>query len=143
MPFSFHVVNVLLHAVICILVHRENLSLFCPKKSFVSRGSRVEEDGRVWALFSSLLFAVHPVHCEVVSGLVGRADLLCSVFVLLAVAKYRSWAESTDTVTVGSSFGAMATVFMLTAIAMLSKEYGITALVSVQYWKSFFPRNNF
>jgi hypothetical protein len=131
-------VNVALHAVVCLLVHREVLHIFCAEKRR-SRGSRhddpVVKDGRVWALLASLLFAVHPVHCEVVSGLVGRADLLCSVFVLLAVSRYRSWAESPNNAAgcSRSSVAAMATVFVFAAIAMLSKEYGITALVSVHH----------
>ena len=39
------------------------------------------------AIFSSDKdrFAAHPVHVEAVTGIVGRADLLCSFFLLLAV----------------------------------------------------------
>jgi len=36
------------------------------------------------ALFSALIFASHPVHVEPVASVVGRADLLCSLLILVA-----------------------------------------------------------
>ena len=36
------------------------------------------------------MFAVHPIHTEAVSGLVGRAEMLCGVFYLLALIVYRN-----------------------------------------------------
>ena len=33
-------------------------------------------------------FAVHPIHCEAVTGLVGRADVLACLLVLLALVVY-------------------------------------------------------
>lgn len=44
---------------------------------------------RAWipsvAAWSAMLFAVHPVHTEAVSWIVGRAELLCGFFVFLAL----------------------------------------------------------
>lgn len=44
---------------------------------------------RAWlpavAGWAAMLFAVHPVHTEAVSWIVGRAELLCALFVLLAL----------------------------------------------------------
>ncbi|KAH6920602.1 hypothetical protein HPB50_028410 [Hyalomma asiaticum] len=37
---------------------------------------------------AALLFAVHPVHTEAVTGVVGRAESLSSVFFLLAFLAY-------------------------------------------------------
>src|SRR5262245_30828166 len=44
---------------------------------------------RAWipsaAAWSAMLFAVHPVHAEAVSWIVGRAELLCGLFLFLAL----------------------------------------------------------
>ncbi len=42
------------------------------------------------ALAATLLFAVHPVHTEAVTGFVGRADTLSTLFVLLALLCHRA-----------------------------------------------------
>ena len=42
------------------------------------------------AVVASVMFAVHPIHTEAVSGLVGRAEMLCGVFYLLALIVYRN-----------------------------------------------------
>ena len=34
-------------------------------------------------LFLGILFAVHPIHCEAVAGVVGRADVLATLFCFL------------------------------------------------------------
>lgn len=69
-PFTYHLVNILLHgavaALLC-LVWRRCLG----------------QEGLAW--WAALLFAVHPALCEAVAGLVGRADLLAAFFGLLAL----------------------------------------------------------
>ena len=57
--FEFHVVSVLMHALVCLLV----LALLT---RFVSIPA---------AFLGALLFAVHPVHVEAVANVVGRAEL--------------------------------------------------------------------
>jgi tetratricopeptide (TPR) repeat protein len=68
-PFFFHLVNVLLHAAVSLAV------LFL--------GRRVLPPAAAAA--GAVLFAVHPVHTEAVTGIVGRAELLAALFVLLAL----------------------------------------------------------
>lgn len=53
-----------------------------------------------------------PIHCEAVAGLVGRADLLCTFFVLAGLVNYGRRASLTMTL-------------VLTCAAFFSKEYGI------------------
>ncbi len=67
-PLGYHVGNVLLHVAACGLVWL-----------FVQRliGDRVV------AGLTALLFAVHPVHVEAVANVVGRAEVLSTVFLLL------------------------------------------------------------
>ncbi|XP_078021416.1 protein O-mannosyl-transferase TMTC1 isoform X2 [Epinephelus lanceolatus] len=75
-PLYFHIINVCLHcAVTCLLMHT------CERCVF--------EDSRL-AFVTALLFAVHPVHTEAVSGIVGRADVLACLLFLLTFLSYIS-----------------------------------------------------
>lgn len=65
----FHLVNVLLHALVTVLVFR------------LVRGLGAET---VLAAAGAAVFAVHPVHVEAVSSVVGRSELLAGLFVLIA-----------------------------------------------------------
>ena len=67
-PESYHAVNVLLHALASYLV--------------VTLSRRTGAD-RPSSLLAGCWFAAHPVHVEAVTGLVGRADVLSSVLLLL------------------------------------------------------------
>jgi len=74
-PAWFHAVNVALHALATLLVAGLALDLL---------------PGRpVGAAVAAALFAVHPVHVEAVAGIVGRAEVLAAIGVLLAVACHR------------------------------------------------------
>lgn len=65
-PWLFHVVNVALHAVATVLVFYllERLT------------------ARVPAMVGALVFAVHPIHTEVVANVVGQAELVTAIAVL-------------------------------------------------------------
>lgn len=67
-PWASHLANVTCHAVVCALV-------VVVSRAFLPAGA---------ALAAGLLFAVHPVHTEPVNYLVGRAELLAALGVLLA-----------------------------------------------------------
>jgi len=69
-PFGYHLVNVVLHAAVCALVYR-----------FAQR--LLEDHGA--ATLAAVLFAVHPVHCEAVANVVGRAEILAALFMLLGL----------------------------------------------------------
>jgi protein O-mannosyl-transferase len=71
------------------------------------------------ALLAALLFAAHPVHVESVANVVGQAELLASLFTLVAVERYIAW----------SAEGALSPprrwcLAALTLLAILSKETG-------------------
>ncbi|KPJ15271.1 Transmembrane and TPR repeat-containing protein CG4050 [Papilio machaon] len=71
-PAGYHLVNVLLHALVSLLYYRV-CAMFLPEfASFVA----------------AILFAVHPIHTEAVTGVVGRAEMLSSVFFLGALLCY-------------------------------------------------------
>ena len=75
-PLRFHLTNIILHVVNSLLAYLLCLNLG------LKRG----------AVLAALLFAVHPIHAEVVAGITfGRADLLTSLFSLSALLLYILW----------------------------------------------------
>jgi tetratricopeptide (TPR) repeat protein len=69
-PFSYHLVNILLHGAVAGLLYLVWRRL-------------LGKEGLAW--WAALLFALHPALSEAVAGLVGRADLLAALFALLAL----------------------------------------------------------
>lgn len=111
-PLGFHLVNVLLHGAITLLLFQML---------------------RIWgvalaaAVIAALLFAVHPLHHEVVDVVVGRSELLVALFLLLAFLLARRkdpW----------STFS----VCLCYLLALLSKEHAITFLVLLPLWEAYF-----
>ncbi len=68
--WTFHLTNVALHAVVCVMVALLAWRFF---------------HRRSVAFLSGLLFAVHPIHSEVVANTVGRAELLAAIWSLAAM----------------------------------------------------------
>jgi tetratricopeptide (TPR) repeat protein len=105
----FHVVNVLLHGLVCALV------LFLVEALFADRRL---------AIGSALLFATHPVHTEAVTGIVGRAEILAALFLLVSLYLHATRAplwRLPSRVVLGASLGAY-------FCALLSKETAIVGL---------------
>ncbi|XP_022250818.1 transmembrane and TPR repeat-containing protein CG4050-like [Limulus polyphemus] len=107
-PFSYHLVNVSLHVIACLLFLRITRLFLAESASFVA----------------AILFAIHPIHTEAVTGVVGRAEILSSVFFLLA---FSSYAKSA-----GRSYQTEWTPLLYSVIyvtaATLCKEQGITVV---------------
>lgn len=78
------------------------------------------------AFMATLLFTVHPLHTEVVSGLVGRADLLCSILMIISLLFYKRLIKNNSVIL-------FIIIYFTIAIAVLCKETAITALVSRRY----------
>ncbi|KAG7383174.1 Protein O-mannosyl-transferase tmtc4 [Phytophthora pseudosyringae] len=75
----------------------------------------------VGSLTAGLLFAVHPIHCDAVASIVGRADLLCTSLSLSAFLAYAKGARKSAT-----SWGYVLSALVLTIAAGLCKELGFT-----------------
>jgi Flp pilus assembly protein TadD len=107
-PWSYHLVNVLLHALASVLVFRV---------------------GKLWGLTTAaaglggVLFALHPVHVEVVAAAFGRKDLLAAVFTLGMVLLH-PWARAGGWWRVALPVGAF-------GCALLSKEVGVVGILLV------------
>ncbi len=112
-PASFHVVNILLHALavwlIFILIYHlfANLSV---------------------ASVTALLFMFLPIHVEDVTSLVGRAEILSLIFVVTAF--YFIWRER---------YAVAATVFFM---GLLSKETALSFLPMAVFWEAFYLRRS-
>uniref|UniRef100_J3S5C3 Protein O-mannosyl-transferase TMTC2 n=1 Tax=Crotalus adamanteus TaxID=8729 RepID=J3S5C3_CROAD len=116
-PWSYHFVNVLLHAAVTGLFTNFSRVLF--------------GDGH-WTLLAGLLFASHPIHTEAVAGIVGRADIGACLFFLLSLVCYikhcctRNYSEGT--------WGWILGAGLCATCSMLWKEQGVTVLaVSAVY----------
>uniref|UniRef100_A0A3P9M9N6 dolichyl-phosphate-mannose--protein mannosyltransferase n=1 Tax=Oryzias latipes TaxID=8090 RepID=A0A3P9M9N6_ORYLA len=120
-PVGFHVLNIILHAVISALM----IDVF----AILIGGLGRDEDGQRLNLapktsfLAGLFFAAHPVHTESVAGIVGRADLLCALFFQLSFLTYCKAFNKGD-----FSVHWVAVSLLLCAAAMLCKEQGITVL---------------
>uniref|UniRef100_A0A8C9SGY7 dolichyl-phosphate-mannose--protein mannosyltransferase n=1 Tax=Scleropages formosus TaxID=113540 RepID=A0A8C9SGY7_SCLFO len=127
-PLYFHMVNVVLHCAVTAL-----LMYTCKRAVF--------DDSRL-AFLAALLFAVHPIHTEAVSGIVGRADVLACLLFLLS---FLSYIRSVGSSCPGDGFPptvsscSLVLSLLLGSCAMLVKETGVTVFgVCVVYdalWK--------
>ncbi len=116
-PAAFHLGNVLLHAVVCLLLFALGLRLGLPSRA---------------AGLAALWFAVHPVHVEAVANVAGRKDLLMTAFVLAAVLLHLAAR--------GGGFGLRAASAGAFGLALLSKESGVVALAFVVLLEGSRPR---
>ncbi|KAJ8032295.1 Transmembrane and TPR repeat-containing protein 3 [Holothuria leucospilota] len=106
-PTSYHFFNMLLHWALCVLM----MKVF---KMFLSE----------WLSFwMALLFLVHPIHTDAVTGIVGRAESLSSIFALLSLICY---ARASGYQTLQTNWNYIGASFVLVVMATLCKEQGIT-----------------
>jgi len=109
---GYHFINVLLHS-LCTALYTILISKLTGR--------------RVITLLSGVYFAIHPIHTEAVAGLVGRADILCAIFYIIAILSYTKYCNG-RTSCVQSRFAWLALTLLSTTASMLSKEIGITVL---------------
>ncbi|MCK4342521.1 MAG: tetratricopeptide repeat protein [Phycisphaerae bacterium] len=69
-PAGYHLLNIALHGIVCFLLWHF--------------ARRLVGDPTV-ASVAAVLFAVHPVHAEAVAGIVGRAEVLAALFLLVGL----------------------------------------------------------
>ncbi len=113
---GFHAVNLLIHAINAVLVYALARRLV---------GRRVDHDphGRVAALMTAALFALHPVQTEAVTYISGRSTALAALFALAAALLWmqrdeRRWAAPASAVAFGVGLACKEYVAM-TPLALL------------------------
>jgi len=104
-PFPFHLTNVLLHAVTTLLFAAWLLALGMP---------------RAPSLVAAALFAVVPIHAEAVTGVVGRAELLVALLVLLSALRFLR-ATDGPRLRCGAYAGALGAFL----VALFTKEHAV------------------
>ncbi|XP_065317230.1 protein O-mannosyl-transferase Tmtc3-like isoform X2 [Gordionus sp. m RMFG-2023] len=114
-PTYFHLVNVLLHYCVCLLVHS-----IC--KALMKNDKDLSSSDQI-SLHASLLFAVHPIHCDAVTSIVGRSEILAGLFFLSSFTFFVNATRNPYTKPYKFSISMMFALF-----SMLSKEQGITII---------------
>jgi len=130
-PMGYHAINLFLHAIVSLLYHKlvhDLISVVIIASSSRSSSSTSTPSASSVAFLSAVLFAVHPVHTEAVTGVVGRAELISSIFFILAVLQYKHGASSDSKTSKLSLVSSLVLVPAFVAFAMFSKEQGITVL---------------
>ncbi|KAL3669722.1 hypothetical protein V7S43_005102 [Phytophthora oleae] len=138
----YHFTNALVHAACSVLVWKVAEVLFQqhqrpnePAKTkenpqdsspTTSNERRTMSSGESWeslvgASTAGLLFAVHPIHCDAVASIVGRADLLCTSLSLAAFLTFVEGAKKKET-----KWKYVALAWVLSIAAGLCKELGFT-----------------
>jgi hypothetical protein len=104
-PFAGHLINVLLFAACVVLLFRFLDRLFTER--------------RAAAFLATLLFALHPIHTEVVANIKSCDELLCFLFAFLSLNLLLTYARN------GKVYGLLCGILCL-FLALLSKETAIT-----------------
>jgi len=115
-PFPFHLLNILLHGVVTALT----VVLITRLTSSPLAG-----------LFGGVVFAMHPVHVEVVANIIGFAELWSAITYLSACLLFMRWRPT------GLGLGRSATIAALFAWGLLTKESAVTlpgALFLLDCW---------
>ena len=116
-PFSYHLLNVLLHLLNTWLVFK-----------FIEQLS----ENKITALIVSLFFAIHPMHVESVAWISELKDVLYSAFYLLSLFVYLRYIKSTNNIKlyIGS--------LLLFVASLLSKSASVTLpvlLLAIDFYK--------
>lgn len=121
-PMVFHLFNLLFYGILVVLLYQWFLDLFGKKKY------------RYWiATLSALIFAVHPVHTEVVANIKGMDELFALLFAVLAA---RWTLKGIDQKTTVLQAQLLAGLFFF--IGLMSKENTITFLAVIPLSVNFF-----
>ena len=113
-PLGYHVVNLLLHTGVVLLLWRLLRRLGVPG-----------------AWFAAAVFAVHPLHVESVAWVIGRKDILATLFYLSSVLAYIRFTEMPRG---GRRGGHYLLAMMLFVLGLLSKSITVTLPAALLLW---------
>ncbi|MBI5184035.1 MAG: tetratricopeptide repeat protein [Nitrospinae bacterium] len=125
-PAGFHLVNLFIHILNSLLVFLILYYLFKPACALHA------DRETLYAFVSSLIFAIHPIHTEAVSGIVGRAELMAVFFFAIAWIVYILFIYKNKNKSLrGGRMPALLLSVSLFSffLTLLSKENGITFLL--------------
>lgn len=116
MAAAFHALNVLLHALASVLFWR--------------LARRIVPANGLAAFVAGALFAVHTVHTDAVSSIVGRAEILSALGVCGSFLAWLRWSA-------GGSHGWLPVAALLWLLGLLSKESAVALPLFVAAWTAF------
>ncbi|MBI5182115.1 MAG: tetratricopeptide repeat protein, partial [Nitrospirae bacterium] len=122
-PKGFHLANLILHILTSIIVYL--LALEILKNSWPS-------------LIAALVFALHPVHTEAVTWVVGRAEVMAGLFYFLAFLLYIHSSTFNHSTFQPSTFRLGSYIFYF--CALLSKEIAITLPILLFAYDYYFKK---
>ncbi len=127
-PWGYHAVNILLHALVCALL----FALVCAWS------------GDRWLAFATgLVFAVHPVHVEAVANVVGRAEILALLGILLCLFAYDRASRLDKTAPPRAVWGWTLLSGLAYLAGMLSKEIAFIAPAFILLYEWLNPGRRF
>lgn len=134
-PQSYHAVNISLHVFCSLLLYViVRLTFGTP----ALKDSSLKPHKSTIALFSALLFAVHPIQTESVTYISQRAGLLAAVFCLGSVASYAGSRLSLDR---KGKWGLYALCLVSAVLAMKSKENAFTLPLAIVLYEFLFLKD--
>jgi tetratricopeptide (TPR) repeat protein len=126
-PLSYHLVNLILHAIAGTLV------FFILRRLLAISGARVNPYAS--ALFGAGVFLLHPLQTESVDYIAGRSELVCAVFFFSAWLVFLKRFESK------TSLATAAAILLCGAFAVLGKENAVSLpavlLATDLYWRKY------
>jgi hypothetical protein len=87
-PWGYHLANLLLHGANAVMVYVVARRLLAAAGGAGDQRERRRPDIVAGAAVAALVFGMHPLRVEPVSWITGRADVLCTLFALLATWAY-------------------------------------------------------
>jgi len=118
-PAGFHFSNILLFLLNVIVIYL--LSARLVRQCQRHFGQETADTSRTAAFFTAALFAVHPIHSEVVSFITARNALLCGLFFFLSCHAYLHYL----TISANNKRGWYLSAFIFFALALFSKATAI------------------
>lgn len=127
-PYGFHLTNLIIHIIACLLLFKI-LSLLFSRYKYRN----------IFSLFGALIFAVHPIHTEAVSWISGRTDSMVSMFFFASFLFYIKFTgnphhevnENTKSAEHSGNFLYLTVSLLFYALGLLSKEMIITMPVII------------
>lgn len=126
-PRGFHITNVIVHLISCLLLFKV-FSLLFAKSKYVN----------LISLLVTLIFAVHPVHTEAVSWVSGRTDSIVTLFFFASLLYYIKFSDSENK---NSKFLTLSLLFYF--IGLLSKEMIVTMPVIILLYDFVYKKKSF
>ncbi len=119
-PFIFHFTNIMFHSLVALTLYFFFLLL---------------TDKENLSFFSSLIYAVHPIHTEAVSWIAGRSEILSALFFLLSFILLILFHKGED-----KNFVYLILSGLFFLFSLLSKETGVTLPLIYSFYLVAFQR---